>query len=237
MNKKLKVSLIIFCVFAVIVGSLAIWQWKNIESIYIGINETESQIEKRRADNQTSLISDINNYLESPLRDMTPEEKTQVEKGEVSVTDIYTKMFEEKQEEVKITAESNPPPDIKKSKDESPKPSKDEIVSKYMIQLYTLQSEFTAKAETTIMQGESYYLNLRKTQDKTVAMANTIKHFTPIVRSVEANCDSKVENVITNLENELRDAKENTDITVAIRNTYKNEKQLKLSYYANKYLT
>ena len=164
--------------FAVIVGSLAIWQWKNIESIYIGINETESQIEKRRADNQTSLISDINNYLESPLRDMTPEEKTQVEKGEVSVTDIYTKMFEEKQEEVKITAESNPPPDIKKSKDESPKPSKDEIVSKYMIQLYTLQSEFTAKAETTIMQGESYYLNLRKTQDKTVARANTIKHFT-----------------------------------------------------------
>ena len=115
-------------------------------------------------------------------------------------------------------------------------PTKDEIVSSYMAELYKLQNEFTARAESTIKQGASYYESIKAHPQDPVARANTITHFTPIVRGMEKECDAKVEEVISKLKAELEKIKADTSIIGSIRSTYSKEKQLKLSYYANKYL-
>ena len=105
-----------------------------------------------------------------------------------------------------------------------------------MAELYGLQNEFTARAEATIRQGAGYYESLKAHPQDPVARSKTIAHFTPIVRAMESECDTKVEKVISTLKSELQKIGENTEIIASIRATYANEKQLKLSYYANKYL-
>lgn len=226
MKKTIKTILVIFIVLSVAVGSLAIWQWKNIESIIIGVSESSEQIEKRRNDNQIELAQNVNAYMDEPLREMSEEEKKQIEEGSISVNEVYQKMFEEKVSNI----EKKPSENLEKSG------NKDEIISRYMAQLYKLQNEFTAKAEETIKRGDRYYEEIKAHPKDSVARANTISSFTPVVRGLEKECDEKVETVISELKKELEAIGSDTAIIETIRKTYANEKQLKLSYYANKYL-
>lgn len=233
MKKTIKIILIIFIVLSVSVGTLAIWQWKNIQSIILGVSENSEQIEKRRNDNQTKLAQDVSTYMDEPLREMSEEEKKQIKEGNVSVNEVYQKMFEEKSENIEekvSSTEKEPSANLEKTG------NKDEIISRYMTQLYKLQNEFTAKAEATIKRGDNYYENIKAHPQDPVARANTITHFTPVVRAMEKECDVKVEEVLSNLRKELEAIGADTAIIETIRKTYANEKQLKLSYYANKYL-
>ena len=238
MKKTLKILLVILIAISLIAGGLAIWQRKNIESILIGLREDSTQIDKRRNDNQTNLVDDVNTFLDAPLREMTEEEKEKLEKGETTASEIYQKLFEEKIEETKDEKKQE---EIQnKPKDEAvsttPKESKDEIVSRYMVDLYKLQNEFNARAESTIKAGGWYYEKRKTRQHDPVARAETITHYTPIVRGIEKECDTKFEGVVKKLEGELIAAGYDTAVINTIRNTYANEKRLKLSYYANKYL-
>ena len=227
MKKTFKILLVFLLVFVLCIGSLAIWQRKNIESIITGVTQTEEEIIQRRDQNQEKLVSEVNTFLDEGLREPTEEEKSQLDDGTLKLPELYSKMFEEKTLELE-----------KKRKENENKIKKDEIVSKYMAQLYAYQSEFEARAGATISQGAQYYNKLVKEKvDKPTARTKTITHYTPIVNGVEAECDAKVEAVIANLKKELEAIGAQTDIIGTIRETYAREKQLKLSYYANKYLS
>jgi len=232
MKRVLKIILVILIALSLIAGGVAIWQRKNIESILIGLREDSTQIDKRRNDNQTNLVDDVNTYLDAPLREMTEEEKQKLESGEATASEIYQKIFEEKVEEAK----KNNLPQKNDTTQETPKETKDEIVSRYMVDLYKLQNEFNARAEATIMEGAGYYESIKAHPQDPVARANTITHFTPVVRGIEKECDARFEEVVKKLEKDLKDAGYDAAVIVTIRSTYQNEKQLKLSYYANKYL-
>ncbi len=225
MKKLFKIILVFFIVIVLCIGSLAIWQRKNIESILTGITQTEEEITKRRDKNQEDLVAEVSTYLDEGLREPTDEEQLQLKEGKLKLPDLYSKIFEEKTLELE-----------KQRKESENKIKKDEIVSKYMAQLYAYQSEFEARAEATISDGANYYEKLKKTQDRAVARTNTITHFTPIVNGIETECDAKVEALIANLKKDLEEIGAQTDIIGTIRETYAREKQLKLSYYANKYL-
>ena len=206
-----------------IVG-VSLWQRENIKSILVGIYEETDEIERRRNENQTTLVQEINDYMDVPVREFTEEEKQQISEGKVSPIDIYEGIFEEKSTETKT---------------DSKKPAlsdKDSRISKYMAQLYNLQNTYTAKAEALISQGAGYYESIKNGDSDPAARAATITHFTPLVRGLESECDGKVEAVIKNLTKELTAIGADTSIVKTIRATYAGEKQLKLSYYANKYL-
>jgi len=265
--KKLLITLTVLSVlFVSAVVSVSVWQNKNIKSILLGVKEDSKEIEHKRNENQSKLVDDINEYLDMPVRELTEEEKQKIEKGEITITDVYMQIFKEKLElqgtesrkpETK-KPETQPPetqkpetqkpelqnPESKKpenSKPESQKPEKltdkDAVISYYMTELYKLQNEYTARAETTISQGASYYESLKKHPQDAEARAQTIKHFTPIVRGIESECDEKINMLMKNMENELKKIGADTSIVSTVRTAYENEKQLKMSYYANKYLT
>lgn len=227
MKKVLKILLIILVLLAIAAGSIAIWQRKNIQSIMLGVKEESTEIEKRRNDNQNKLVEDVNTYMDEPVREMTEKEKQQVEEGKTSISDVYQKIFEEKKE-TKV--------EEKQTDSANNTETKDEIISCHMAELYRLQNEFTARAEATIKQGDRYYESIKAHPQDPVARSKTIAHFTSIVRGMESECDAKVEGVIASLKAELQKIGADTSIIASIRATYANEKQLKLSYYSNKYL-
>ena len=276
MKKVFKILLTIFLVFAIVSGAVVVWQWENIKSITLGVRENSEQIEQRRNENQEKLVKDVNVFMDKPIREMTEEEKKQIKDGEVTLNDVYQKIFEEKIEEETKSVVSQPETDEKNitknspstEKEEGspeignnspegktetqetkpatneekqpsetvPKETKDQIVSRYMVELYKLQNEFNARAEATIASGGSYYESIKTHEHDASARAATISKYTPIVRGVESECDARVEAIVQSLEAELVAIGADTSVIATIRATYANEKQLKLSYYANKYL-
>lgn len=242
MKKVIKIA---GSILAVLVAVLAIWQWNNLKSVYIGITATPEKIQHQREANQEKLIEDVNSFLDEPIRDMTAEEKAKVESGEMTKEEVLSEIFAQMQSGQKDKADSSAENKKEKKsektakkdkKDKSGAALKDEIVGKYMSQLYSLQGEYTGRAEATVSQAKSYYVSLRKTQDKASARANTVAKYSSLARGVESECDAKVASVIAGLENELKAIGANTDITGTIRAAYQNEKQLKISYYTSKYM-
>ena len=227
MKKILKILLVIILAFIIAVAGLLLWQWKNVESILMGVSQNSKQIEQKRNENQETLVGDVNDYMDTPAREMTEEEIGQIERGETTAAEVYQKIFEEKNKETENTI---PEQAVANAKD------KDRIISQYMSELYRLQNEYTAKAEATIAQGASYYESIKKHPQDAAARASTITKFTSVVRNLEKECDSEVESVIKKMRADLTAIGADTSIIESVRATYANEKQLKLSYYANKYL-
>lgn len=227
MKKILKILLVIILAFIIAVAGLLLWQWKNVESILMGVSQNSKQIEQKRNENQETLVDNVNDYMDTPAREMTDEEIGQIERGETTAAEVYQKIFEEKNKETENTI---PEQAVANAKD------KDRIISQYMSELYRLQNEYTAKAEATIAQGASYYESIKKHPQDAAARASTITKFTSVVRNLEKECDSEVESVIKKMRADLTAIGADTSIIESVRATYANEKQLKLSYYANKYL-
>ena len=227
MKKILKILLVIILAFIIAVAGILLWQRKNIESILMGVSQNSKQIEQKRNENQETLVGDVNDYMDTPAREMTEEEIGQIERGETTAAEVYQKIFEEKNKETENTI---PEQAVANAKD------KDRIISQYMSELYRLQNEYTAKAEATIAQGASYYESIKKHPQDAAARASTITKFTSVVRNLEKECDSEVESVIKKMRADLTAIGADTSIIESVRATYANEKQLKLSYYANKYL-
>lgn len=225
MKKWLKITLIILLVLVIAVAALVIWQWKNIQSIYMGLTQSEEEIVRQRKDNQVKLVEDVDGYLDGEIRDLTEEEKQKIEDGTLKIEDVYAGIFEEKHQQI-----------VDENEKGQPHSSKDEIISRYMAQLYALQSEYTAKADVLIAEGKAYYKNQLKSKSESSAQSDTINAFTPRVRALESECDSKVGELVSSLEKELKAIGAETDIVRTIKASYENEKQLKLAYYANKYL-
>ena len=113
MKKLIKVFLIVLIVLSVAVGAVALWQRKNIEGILIGIRETSEEIEKRRDENQSNLVKEIDSYIETTLRELTPEEQKQIEEGTIQASEVYSKIFEEKSSQIEQSKTDN-----KQKKDE-----------------------------------------------------------------------------------------------------------------------
>ncbi len=227
MKKFLKTLLVILLILVIAIAGILLWQRKNIESILMGVSQNSEVIEQKRNENQETLVGNVNDYMDTPAREMTEEEIGQIERGETTAAEVYQKIFEEKNKEAENTALAQTVPDAK---------DKDRIISQYMSELYRLQNEYTAKAEATIAQGASYYESIKKHPQDAAARASTITKFTSVVRNLEKECDSEVEAVIKNMTADLTAIGADTSIIQSVRATYANEKQLKLSYYANKYL-
>lgn len=241
MKKGMKIFLIVIAVFLIAAGALAVYFRQYIDILVTGVSNSREQIILKQEKNNEKLVDEVNNYLDEKLREPTEEEKSQIESGELQLPELYAGILSERsentysynaeKEEFVETPNENYIPPEKKS-------DTDAIVSKYMSQLYALQSSFTAQAEGIIAQGRAYYISLvrEEKKDKATARSETISHFTSEVRGVQASCDSSVEKVCENLKAELEAVGADTSIVKTVKSTYENEKKLKLSYYANKYL-
>ena len=254
-KKKSKIVFAILMILVLIAGTLLSQYRESIQSILRGLRAGDGEIQKLRDENQAKLVENVNEYMQKPLREMTEEEKAKIESGESTANEIYQQMFEEKINETAnpeknqtssdnnhdtnnetVTQGKKPQSGAPSTNTQSSTPTKDLLVSQAMVDLYALQTQFNARAEATIMDGGNYYMSIRKHPQDAEARAQTISYFTPTVRGIESECDAKVEKIILQLESDLKSIGADTSICATIRATYANEKQLKLSYYTNKYL-
>ena len=254
-KKVFKILLTILAVIIVLVVAVAIFQWENISAVISGIKDTPEQIIQKREDNNKELVEKVNEYIDGELREPTEEEMALVASGKMSLDELYSKIFSEnsstlveydtekdefveKAESANESIADNKASSEKNEKKESAKTkSAEDIVSKYISQLYALQSAYTAKAAALISGGAKHYNELvRKGQEKATARAATISNFTGPVRGAIADCDAKVEDIVKKMESELKAINADTSIIETVRKTYASEKRLKLSYYSNKYL-
>lgn len=240
MKKVLKIIIVVFAVIIVAVGAVAAWQYQNIKSIVHGVRQNVDEIKAEQAANSEKLVSEINEYMDDSLREPTDEEKDLVEKGETTFIELYAKIISEKTNKEITYNSDNKKFEETTKKEENEKNTessdKDAIVSKYIGRLYALEASFEARSEALISEASAYFSSEKRNMDWGAAKSKVIAAYTPRVRAIQSECDAAVNAVIAELSEELKKIGADTGIIKTIQGTYEKEKQLKLSYYANKYL-
>lgn len=118
------------------------------------------------------------------------------------------------------------------SPSEEQKPSTSDKASKYIAQMYVLKSSFTSRLDSLFNEAKAYYNSMTSEQKKN-AKTELMDKYYPQVSTLEYECDTKVNAILSELDAELTSSGEDKSIINKIRDAYNQEKRLKKAYYLN----
>ncbi len=226
-RKGLKIFLIILAVILAIAGGVTIWQWDNISSVMYFMKYSKEELETMQGENDEKLNSAVAGLNVIP-RELTDEEREALENGTITEQDAVEISLGTSTLAEKITE--------KTTGQASASQQKTDRVSELIAQLYVLKSSFISKLDGLAAQATAEYKNTPK-EERTSSWAGTkISKYTGLATGLEAECDAKVEAIISELKTELKKSGGDMSIINTIRSTYDSEKQIKKAYYLNKYL-
>lgn len=219
MKKKTIIILSVILILLVALGIFGYNVYKNYISPILEARSLSIEELKEKTDDK-KIIEDITGL---EIRDLTDEEKEQIEKGEKTESEIMEEL-------IKDAAKEN---GGKSSSDKKAPADASAITAKYLSELYALQAKYTGIIEGLIPEIRAYYYDLRdvKKYDVESAVTATSKAYLGRITGAEAECDAKVNSIISRMEKELKANGHSTAITSTVKSRYESEKASKRAYY------
>ena len=118
-----------------------------------------------------------------------------------------------------------------------PAPEKDsaQSVAAIIAELYVLRAHYTNALEEMRRSALADYDALSSEQKTNAAKQNIGLEYLKRAGTLESECDSRMEDVLSRLEKELKNSGNDVSIINDVRSTYANEKSLMKAYYMNMY--
>ena len=229
MKKILKVAGVVFAVLVVVALALAFWQRDNITAFVDAIRNDSEKIVEKIAQNDKELKNELETYLGEGFREYTEEEKVQIESGEVSEKEVLAKIIAEKSEAANTDAQNGET--ASKSTVNT-----DAIINRYVSKLYSMENRYIAGIDDVLARAHAEYVSIARHEKDMAALSSVGSKYIKEIYALEAQCDGEVEALLENLKTELEGVGADTSIIEKMRSAYKNEKQLKRSYYMKKYM-
>lgn len=114
--------------------------------------------------------------------------------------------------------------------------SSDILIAEAVSQLYSLQSQYTARLDALVSSAISYYRQQQKISGSAAAKTGVISKYSSQVSAMEGECDSKVEGILSKLTSELNKIGADTSIVSTLRSAYQSEKSSQRAAYVNRYM-
>lgn len=184
---------------------------------------------------------------------ITDGELTDMIMGETSVEEVFGTQIELSEEKKLTITDSGQILDkdsaeklkteAKKEKEEQGISEKDEKdskvdnsqkISEYVAQLYVLKSNFVSRLEGLYNQAISDYMAMTPEQRKSNGKTTIANKYYSSAASMEAECDSKVSSILSELKILLSEQGSDMTLVDRIKMSYYEEKSLKKAYYVNK---
>ena len=225
--KKLRgrIGLAVLSIVVLICGVI-LWQKNNLIAVYNGLKYSEVEIEKQVADTKKQ-VEDALAYYELGETKLGGEGPQAEAKGEVQGAPKGESKGETRAESTADKGEEGP------SIKENTKATAEEkaIVAHYTKEMYSLQGKYEGLIGGLEASGREALRALPKEQ-RTLANFKAIgMPYVNKALKLESTCDKEVEQILTNLQNELREIGGSEGIVGVMRQAYYTEKQLKKGYY------
>ena len=217
-----------------------VFNWDNIVSFvnsqrYSGdeiedkMQENKKQMEEiAQKDPNINIRGDLTEEEAKALKNglITQDEAVAIIKGDATLEEILLKK-EEKKEDVK---EEEPPSKETSAKPLENPPNKDRA-SEIIAELYVLQADFITRLEAV---GDRAYEDYKAQNYDRSKVMSIVDSYMGEVASLELECDTKVKELLAELEAELTATGGDLSNVKKIRKYYYDEKRLKKTYYLNK---
>ena len=216
MKKRNVIILTIFIIIILAITVMAIYQRNNISAVITSVSNTEEEIAKELDNSKKQLATELEEKYSTVVSDLTADEEKQIMKGELSVEEAVENI--NKKYEEKKTNNNNA--------------SKvDELIGDKVIELYSLKAYYLGQLGQMEATVKREYSALPKEKKNLLGIKEIANKHMGTAMSLLNQCDKQVNDLISQLEKELKSLKADTSILKTIRDTYENEKALKKAYY------
>lgn len=233
---KKKIFLIVLIIVILLTGLLIYTQMNNIQGIIYSLKYSSEEIENLISENDDSLVSHVEGFIGHSVRPFTEEETKQIESGEVSKEQILEKIVVEELEKTISSKANNNSQNtgdrVKNPTDDTPNNDVN-YVSLYITDLYSIKSEFIGRLDGMVSQAINEYKSLDKKQRTQSKKLEIGVSYAKQALSLEKECDTKVNSLLSSLEKQLKADSKSTDIIATLKSAYNSEKALKRAYYLN----
>ncbi len=257
MKKKLRIVLIILAVLLILFIVLGIWQWNNIVALFGAMRYSEQDISNLMTDNDKIVSEALEEYPDINVRGVEENEIKALEEGKITEKELVDIVLGKTSLEETVEQKENPktPPtpakdineneDKGESKNEASPPTteepaqpddKEEEIASLIAQIYVLKSSYTGRLDAVMDEARREFWKLPKDQQTTSAKQKILSAKLSRIAELESECDSKVEAIMTQLTELLKEQGKDVALVESIRKAYANEKQLRKSHYMSKYL-
>lgn len=241
MVKKKRIFLIVFLVI-LLVAFLAVYLNRDlIFAIKDGVSYDSETLEKMAEENRIKTDEVLKSVGIETVNPLTSEEIEKLQNGEITAEEAAEK----------IVGVSNAPagnsngsgdvaPSTPQTGDSSDEDTKireaDRKIAVLVGKIYVLKAEFESELSGLESQIISQYTSLPEEERTYSSKVKLGRSALSQANSLEANCDSQMEAILTELKTELVAAQRDASLISSIRSAYEEEKKIKKSYYLSKYL-
>jgi len=228
MKRCTKISLKIISFLIVVSVIIAIYQWDNIEAIYISKTHSPEEIQVM-IDKNAEIGNEIIPGL--AVRELTDDEKEAIKNGELSSNEALEKILEPENinSQPIETGVYDKPTVLEPERDYSAE------LASLIGQVYVLEASFSGALDNLVISAISEYnaLPIEK-HTSTSKWAIGLKYLGEAT-SMEASCDQQMATILSQIESVLIASKGNMALLDEIKSAYRNEKILKKNYYLSMY--
>lgn len=238
MKKINKILLTILTIIVFAFAAVVVWQYDNISALLNGMNKSTEdlalEIDKKRDD----LKTEVEKYTNSPVIDITAEDEQKLIKGEISLEEISEK-YNLPIEYMKDEEVNKAPEDISTEiptgvpVDNSKQIEKE--IGDSVGRMYALKAKYVNKLGELEREVIDQYAKLPESKQNMDAKKELVMSNLDYIAKLEKTCDTEVGEVISSLEENLKDLGGDLKIIQILKKSYNDEKELKKSYYLSLY--
>jgi len=240
LKKIIKVVLKILCVVVILLGVVVYWQYDNISSLINGIKYSSEDLASQLDTNRNDLKTKVDEYTSKHINDLSAEDEKKLLNGEITIEEISKKyglpldiMTDD------ISQENNETPSKDDQNEEitnvDNKKAIDDAISTGVSKMYALKAKYVSKLGEIERNVHEEYTNLPKEKQNESSKKNILMKNLNSVAQMEEKCDNEVASTLSILETELNKLNGDTEIVDILKEAYKNEKEIKKSYYLSLY--
>ncbi len=218
MKKWKKSFLAVMAVLGLAIVAIGIWQRDNISAVIKTITSSTDEIAQEMNDTKRKLENDLKNQNINVISDFTAEEEKQIIKGELSVEDALSSLN---------TRYEN----SKNNLSESVNTQVNKLIGEKTVELYSLKAYYLGQLGQMEATVKAEYLALPKEKQNLIGKKDLVNRHMSTVVGLMNQCDTRVEEILTQLKSGLEKLKADTSIIKTIRAAYESEKNLKKAYY------
>ncbi|MBR5518912.1 MAG: hypothetical protein IKV86_07810 [Clostridia bacterium] len=240
-NTKIRSIIVLVILFALLIcivwAGLFVYKNRNsILAIYYTYTNQLNVLEQNKQNTDERALQAIKEFGIESVRPLTEEETEQLNSGEITEEEAVDLVLG-KGENAEGTGNSNAEEGKETSSETTTNinPEKNEEIARLIGEMYVLKAKFSSDLKGIEDWVNSKYMELTKeygegnipysvkTKVGKTAYNNAL--------NLEAECDAKVEVILTRLTALLKETGQSTNVVSEIRAAYENEKMLAKSYY------
>lgn len=217
--------MILLIILACAAAGLLIWQHDNMSALIGGLNSSSEDLAAKMDDQRSKLKTEVEKYVSKPIEDISAEDEKKLIKGEITVEEVADKynlpLDYMKDDETPVT--------------ESDTENVDEVISDSVSKMYALKAKYVNKLGEVERSVLEEYKNLPEEKQNKDGKYKILMDNLNYVAQLEKKCDDEVAKVLSDLEEELKKLGGDTEIIKILKDAYKQEKEIKKSYYLSLY--